>query len=108
MNLFSSLISVKKKDQESTKRSVNQQTEMLIEIINESIEIAKVSPNLEVKKARLDYAMKKVIDLIALVNRYPFIASKRLAPLYASIREVRNDIKSMESVMARFGNKEVA
>jgi len=96
------------KDSSSLRKNVNQQSDILIGLINESLEIAKVSPTLEAKKARLDFAMKKVIELIALANRHPYIATKKLANIYSSIREVRNDIKSMETIMVRVGKKEVA
>jgi hypothetical protein len=108
MGLFFNLTAGIKKESESKKGRVSKQSEMLIEIVNESIQIAKVSPNLEVKKARLEYAMKKVIDLIALINRHPSIDSKKLSSLYVSIREVRNEIKSMESTINPFGKREVA
>jgi hypothetical protein len=108
MGLFFNLTGGIKKESESKKSRVCKQSEMLIEIVNESIQIAKVSPNLEVKKARLEYAMKKVIDLIALINRHPSVDSQKLSSLYVSIREVRNEIKSMESTINPFGKREVA
>ena len=95
-------------ESESKKERVNKQSENLIEIVSESLQIAKISPNLEVKKARLDYAMKKVIDLIAHINRHPSIDSKKLSSIYVTIREVRNEIKSMESAINPFGKREVA
>jgi hypothetical protein len=108
MNFFVSLKSEKKKYPESVMSNVNQQANSLILIVRESIQIANNSPDLETKKARLDYAMKKVIDLIALANRYPFIDSKKISATYASIREVRSEIKSMEAIVKAFDRREVA
>jgi hypothetical protein len=108
MGLFINLSGVIRKDSESNRNRVNQQSEALISIIRDSIETARVTPNLEMKKASLDFAMKKVIDLIALANRHPFIASKKLSSIYVSIREVRNEIKSIESETVPYSKLEVA
>ncbi|MBK7213187.1 MAG: hypothetical protein IPH88_07825 [Bacteroidales bacterium] len=108
MGLFINLKSNKKQYSEAFKSSVNQQANSLILIVRESLQIANASPVLETKKARLEFAMKKVIDLIALANRYPFIDSKRISSTYTAIREVRNEIKAMESDVKSFDRREVA
>jgi hypothetical protein len=108
MGLFFNIKSGKTKYSPAFKNSVDQQANSLIVIIRESVQIASASPNLEIKKTRLDFAMKKVIDLIALANRYPFIDSKKISATYNSIREVRNEIKMMESEGVSYRNLEVA
>jgi hypothetical protein len=108
MSLFVKLKSGKKKYSEAFMSSVNQQANSLIHIVRESIQIANASPDLETKKARLEFAMKKVIDLIALSNRFSFIDTKKISATYTSIREVRNEIKAMESVTKSFNRREVA
>ena len=108
MGLLFNFKGIIRKESESSRSQVHKKSEVLITIIQESIEIAKVNPNLEIKKARLDFAMKKVIELISMANRHPYIESKKLGSIYASIREVRNDIKALESVMVPFSKREVA
>jgi hypothetical protein len=108
MGLFVNLKSMGRKESDSDKNSVNRKSELLIGIIRDSIETARISPDLEIKKTSLDIAMKQVIELLAMANRYPFIASKKLSSIYTSIREVRNEIKLMESLNIPFDKREVA
>jgi hypothetical protein len=108
MSLFGNSKSTRKKYSEAFMTSVNQQANSLIHIVRESLQIASASPDLETKKARLEFAMKKVIDLIQLSSRFSFIDTKRISSTYVTIREIRNEIKAMESVRKSFDRREVA
>jgi hypothetical protein len=76
--------------------SITQSAETLYTIVNESIQLAMSAPDLDTKKSRLDYAMKKLVELIKLANEYSFLDFKKISSIYESIREVRNEIRQME------------
>jgi len=108
MGLFVNLKGKGRKDSESNKNIINEKAEILIDAIRDSIEIARTSPDLEIKKAKLKDAMKKVIHLMDMANHHPFLVSKKLSAIYVSIREIRNEIKAMESKRISFDKREVA
>lgn len=76
--------------------SITHSAETLYTIVNESIQLAMSAPDLDTKKSRLEYAMKKLVELIKLANEYSFLDFKKISSIYESIREVRNEIKQME------------
>lgn len=76
--------------------SITHSAETLYTVVNESVQLAMSASDLETKKSRLDYAMKKLVELIKLANEYPFLDFKKISSIYESIREVRNEIKEME------------
>ena len=78
-----------------------QSAEALNTIVNESIELASSSSDLETKKSRLDYAMKKLVELIKLANEYSFLDFRKISSIYDSIREVRNEIREIERPAVR-------
>ncbi|NVO21705.1 MAG: hypothetical protein HXX13_18545 [Bacteroidetes bacterium] len=108
MGLFNNLFKSKRVDTQSRSVRVLKRADLLLEVIRESIEIAKVTPDVDDKKARLEYAMKHVIELIALSNRYPIVNLKSLSTYYASIREIRNEIKLIQTVGVPYNKLEVA
>jgi hypothetical protein len=108
MSLLVNLPGSKSKDPAVVKMTAKQQSEKLMAIINESIQIGLTSPDLETKKARLEYAMKKVIELISLINKYPVVESKKLSAIYNAIREVRTEIKALESKVIPLNKRDVA
>jgi hypothetical protein len=81
---------------DSVKKRISRSAEGLTSIVNESIALASTATSIETKKSRLDYAMKKLVELIKLANEYPFLDFRKISAIYDSIREVRNEIKEME------------
>jgi hypothetical protein len=77
-------------------KSVTQSADVLNTIVNESIQLASNATDLTTKKSRLDYAMKKLVELIKLANEYSFLDFRKISSIYDSIREVRNEIREME------------
>jgi hypothetical protein len=80
-------------------KSITQSAEALYLVVSESIQLAGSSNDLETKKSRLDYAMKKLVELIKLANEYSFLDFRKISSIYDLIREVRNEIKEMEMEM---------
>lgn len=77
-------------------KSITHSAETLYTVVNESIQLAMSASDLDTKKSRLDYAMKKLVELIKLANEYSFLDFKKISTIYESIREVRNEIKELE------------
>lgn len=96
MGFFDNVFRGKGKYPNSVVKSVKQSAETLNTIVNESIQLASSSIDLETKKSRLDYAMKKLVELIKLANEYSFLDFRKISSIYESIREVRNEIREME------------
>lgn len=78
-------------------RSMTQTAEELNAIVTESVQLAASASDLDIKKARLEYAMKKLVELIRLANEYSFIDFRKISAIYESIREVRSEIRDLES-----------
>jgi len=76
---------------------MTQAAEELNAIVAESVQLAAEASDLDIKKARLDYAMKKLLELIRLANEYSFIDFRKISGIYEQIREVRSGIRDMES-----------
>ena len=68
MGLFDSMFKSGGKYPASFVRSIIQTAESLYIVVSESIQLASTSSDLEIKKSRLDYAMKKLVELIKLAN----------------------------------------
>jgi hypothetical protein len=96
MGFFDNMFKGIKHYPDSVKKKISQSAEGLTRIVNESIALASAATNIETKKSRLDYAMKKLVELIKLANEYPFLDFRKISSIYDSIREVRNEIKEME------------
>jgi hypothetical protein len=50
----------------------------------------------------------KIIELISLINKYPVVESKKLSAIYNAIREVRTEIKALESKVIPLNKRDVA
>jgi hypothetical protein len=96
MGFFNNMFKGIKRYPESVKKRISHSAEDLTRIVNESITLASASSDIETKKTRLDYGMKKLVELIKLANEYPFLDFRKISTIYDSIREVRNEIKEME------------
>lgn len=96
MGFFDNMFKGIKHYPDSVKKKISQSAEGLTRIVNESIALASTETNIETKKSRLDYAMKKLVELIKLANEYPFLDFRKISSIYDSIREVRNEIKELE------------
>lgn len=81
--------------------SITQSAESLYTVVTESIQLASTSNDLQIKKSRLNYAMKKLVELIKLANEYPFLDFRKISSIYDSIREIRNEIKDLEQEQAK-------
>lgn len=77
-------------------KSVTQSAEALYTIVNESIQLAGAAPDLDTKKKKLEFAMKKLVELIKLANEYSFLDFRKISSIYESIREVRSEIRELE------------
>ena len=60
----------------------------IVEVINESLDIASKTANPETKKSRLDVARTKLDEVKAMVIQYPFLK-------LTSLEEVERDIASL-------------
>jgi hypothetical protein len=96
MGFFDNMFKGVKHYPDSVKKRISHSAEGLTRIVNESIALASTATNVETKKSSLDYAMKKLVELIKLANEYPFLDFRKISAIYDSIREVRNEIKEME------------
>jgi hypothetical protein len=96
MGFFDNMFKGMKRYPDSVKKRISHSAEALTRIVNESIALASTSSDVETKKSRLDYAMKKLVELIKLANEYPFLDFRKISTIYDSIRDVRNEIKEME------------
>jgi hypothetical protein len=96
MGFFDNMFKGIKRYPDSVKNRITNSADGLTRIVNESIALASASTNIETKKTRLDYAMKKLVELIKLANEYPFLDFRKISSIYDSIREVRNEIKELE------------
>jgi hypothetical protein len=96
MGFFDNMFKGMKHYPDSVKKKISNSAEGLTRIVNESIALASAAPDIETKRSRLDYAMKKLVELIKLANEYSFLDFRKISSIYDSIREVRNEIKEME------------
>lgn len=97
MGFFDNMFKGIKHYPDSVRKRVILSAESLSRIVIESIASASNSNDIDTKKSRLDYAMKKLVELIKLANEYPFLDFRKISSIYDSIREIRNEIKEMES-----------
>lgn len=65
-----------------------------VEIINESLQIAKQTKNIETKISRVRLARQKLNDLIEYVNKYPFIKIEKLHEVDLNIKEFEAEIEN--------------
>jgi len=105
MGFFDNIFKGVKRYPDSVKKRISLSAEGLTRIVNESIALASAATSIENKKLRLDYAMKKLVELIKLANEYPFLDFRKISSIYDSIREVRNEIKEMEQPGSHSVNK---
>ncbi|MBK7212181.1 MAG: hypothetical protein IPH88_02550 [Bacteroidales bacterium] len=96
MGIIDSLFKGGKHYPRSVVKSVTQSAEALYTIVNESIQLAGAAPDLDTKKKKLEFAMKKLVELIKLANEYSFLDFRKISTIYDSIREVRNEIRELE------------
>jgi len=80
----------------ATIKSITRSADALNTEVTHSIRLAAAASDIETKKQKLDYAMKRLVELIKLANEYYFIDFRKISAIYESIRDVRNEIKNME------------
>jgi hypothetical protein len=81
----------------ATIKSITRSADALNTEVTHSIRLAAAASDIETKKQKLDYAMKRLVELIKLANEYYFIDFRKISAIYESIRDVRNEIKNMEA-----------
>lgn len=80
---------------------IAQSASRLVEVINESMELAKNSKNVETKLSRLGVAREKLESLKGMASQYPFLVLKSLA-------EVEAEMAGLEIQFQQRGYRELA
>lgn len=108
MNLFFGRKKETQKHSTSNRAQVAQYVNSLVEQVNVLLDEAQTSTNIDLKKEKLSIAMKKVLDVLAIARKHSSIDTRKISATYIIIRDLRNEIKTMEATPLRVERRDVA
>jgi len=108
MSLFFKRKQETEKEPTSKRPQVAQYVNSLVDQVNVLLNEAQSSTNIETKKEKLSVAMKKVLDVLAISRKYSFIDTRKISATYTIIRDLRNEIKTLEAMPLRVERRDVA
>jgi hypothetical protein len=73
----------------------------IVDVINESMQIANVSKNVETRRSRIGVARDRLADLQKMASDYPFLALTNLADVERSIAELERETAEMAPAVHR-------
>jgi len=78
----------------------------IVQIINESLQIANTTKNIETKISRVRLARQKLNELIQYANKFPFIKIDKLHEVELNIREFETEIAKHNNVSIKLQDDE--
>jgi hypothetical protein len=78
---------------ESDIKLISETAQRFAQIINESLQIANQTKNIETKMSRVNLARTKLNDLIKYTKKYPFIKIDKLCDVELNIQQFEEEIE---------------